>query len=82
MDFNINDYLRNKITQKAHTPESMLVEILQEYVGDISINNIRFNKGIVHIHKCSPQEIFHIKLHKIAIIKKAKNKNIAIRDII
>ncbi|MFT6361351.1 MAG: hypothetical protein ACJAV6_000542 [Candidatus Paceibacteria bacterium] len=81
MDFNINTFLKNKITENKTEPVYLLGEILKVYDSNILTQNISFSKGRLSLKNISPQLKLHITMNKNMIIEKAKEQGVELRDI-
>jgi len=82
MDFNINKFLVDKITENKDAPGYILWEILQKYDKNFSKGNLSFSKGNLSFKNISPGLKLHIKMNKQEIIDSAKRRGVTIRDII
>ncbi len=80
MGFNIKDLLEKKI-QKQQKPELEIINVLKEYVPGIEKKDFIFIQGVIQIKNISPIKKTHIKLHKRLILKKLKNDEFLVRDI-
>lgn len=85
MDFNIKTYiekLKKRTEQLQPQTEKEIQEILNSLGFKIESPSISFVSGIVSLKNISPTIKTSIKLKKNIIQKKAREKNIVIRDII
>jgi len=83
MEFNIQNFLKKiSINNEDFNNKQKIITLLQEYITDISFEDVQINKGIISFKNISPLKKSHIKRNKREIIQKAQTKEIIIRDII